>query len=61
MYHYILYYNQVLYIMFIRIHHFTFFPVFAIKMLHRVAFLRKSSCRSATLFLFPFKLKEGGK
>ena len=35
--------------------HFTFSSVFAIIMLHRVAFLRKSSCRSATLFLFPFK------
>ena len=55
MYHYILYYNQVLCIMFIRIHHFTFFPVFAIIMLHRVAFLRKSSCRSATLFYFRVK------
>ena len=41
--------------------HFTFSSVFAIIMLHRVAFLRKSSCRSATLFLFLFKLKEGGK
>ncbi len=40
----------------LKIHRFTFSSVFAIIVLHRVAFLRKSSCRSATLFL-----KEGGE
>ena len=52
MYHYISYYNLTLYIMFNQNPLLYIFSVFAIIMLHRVAFLRKSSCRSATLFYF---------
>ena len=51
MYHYISYYNLTLYIMFNQNPLLYIFSVFAIVMLHRVAFLRKSSCRSATLFV----------